>query len=58
MSFIYIEPLSGFRIPLINDNRVDFPQPDGPTIDTNCPAFTSKLTSDNAFVSPDKLWYE
>jgi hypothetical protein len=35
--------LSGMR-PAISRSSVDFPQPLGPTIDTNSPGLASKLT--------------
>ncbi len=49
------EPLEGFISPANIDNIEDFPQPLGPTIQTNSPCSTEKLKSETAFVSPDML---
>ena len=35
------------RVP-IRCSSVDFPEPDGPTMQTNSPSFTAKLTPSNA----------
>src|SRR5262249_33475428 len=43
-----IRPEVGSMSPPISFNRVDLPQPLGPTKDTNCPAEMAKLTSRNA----------
>jgi hypothetical protein len=37
--------------PPINFNKVDFPQPLGPTKETNCPGEMEKLTSRNASIA-------
>src|SRR3954470_21554102 len=41
-------PADGFVRPAITLSRVDFPQPEGPTMETNSPGATSKDTSRNA----------
>src|SRR6516162_5803907 len=43
-----IRPEVGSMSPPINFNKVDLPQPLGPTKDTNCPGEMLKLTSCNA----------
>ena len=44
-------PESGSINPDIMDNRVDFPQPDGPTMEVKLPGSTSKFISLRAVVS-------
>ena len=39
------------------DSRVDFPQPEGPTMLQNSPSCTSKETSRSASTSPSGDWY-
>ena len=44
-------PIKGSS-PAIRESRVDFPQPEGPTIAINSPSFSERLMSCRAFVSP------
>ena len=45
-------PLSAVSWPVIHRRRVDFPAPEGPMTETNCPASTEKLTPSRAAVKP------
>src|SRR5688572_14683157 len=48
LSPICIRPESGLTSKFSERNRVDFPEPEGPIIDTTSPFFTVKLISDRA----------
>src|SRR5688500_6617184 len=52
---IRIAPRSGRSKPAMTFSKVDLPQPDGPTIATNSPSATSKLTSWTTGSSPKFL---
>lgn len=43
--FTITSPEVGSIRPHIMDRSVDLPQPDGPTMDMNCPFFTDRLIS-------------
>lgn len=45
-------PPDGRSIPAMSASSVDFPQPDGPTMLTNSPSATPKVTSRSAATSP------
>ncbi|MGY3561386.1 hypothetical protein ACVWXP_004655 [Bradyrhizobium sp. USDA 4463] len=48
-------PVVGLRKPATALSRVDFPQPEGPTIDTNSPGFTWICVSVTAWTGPSML---
>src|SRR5690606_1632613 len=52
---IRIAPRSAFSNPAMMLSMVDLPQPEGPTIATNSPSATSKLTSSTTARSPNPL---
>ena len=51
-----ILPAEGFKSPAASDNKVVFPQPDGPTTARNSPCFTENERSFTATVSPFFVW--
>src|SRR5215217_622928 len=50
-----ISPLNSRSRPATARNRVDLPQPDGPTSDTSSPGAIVRLTSSSATTGPDGL---
>ena len=48
-------PAVGFRKPATAFNSVDFPQPDGPTIETNSPGLTWICVSVTAATEPSMV---
>src|SRR5215217_2915281 len=51
-----ISPLNSRSRPATARNRVDLPQPDGPTSDTSSPGATLRLTSSSATTAPFGPW--
>src|SRR6267143_970022 len=50
-----VPPSAGARSPAMTLSMVDLPQPDGPTIETNSPSLTLRLTRSSARVEPNAM---
>src|SRR6267143_1639287 len=50
-----VPPSAGARSPAMTLSMVDLPQPDGPTIETNSPSLTLRLTRSSARVGPNAM---
>src|SRR5215510_738004 len=48
-------PSAGVRSPAMTFSIVDLPQPEGPTMETNSPSFTVRLTRSRARVAPNAM---
>src|SRR5215470_7459509 len=48
-------PSAGGRSPAMTLSMVDLPQPDGPTMETNSPSLTVRLTRSSARVAPNAM---
>src|SRR5713101_1823755 len=48
-------PSAGARSPAMTLSMVDLPQPDGPTMETNSPSLTARLTRSRARVAPNAM---
>src|SRR6266571_7581107 len=51
----WVLPSAGARRPAITLSMVDLPQPEGPTMETNAPSLTLRLTRSSARVTPNAM---